>query len=271
MRISTAFLLFTHFFLVVSPPSWGKEAPRTVSSSREFDHSHQAWTMVLQKHVTLKGNASTVNYRQLKNDTQDFTEYLKSIEAVSKADFDKFSENAKLTFLINAYNAFTVKLILDNYPLKSIKDLGGLFSSPWKIKFFKLFGAETHLDNIEHDMIRKWFNEPRIHFAVVCASVGCPALRNEAFTEKDLDKQLESAALNFLQDKNRNRFLSGEKKLELSSIFKWYGGDFVKKHGSLESFIATRITANPEHQSQIRNKQTSISYLDYDWSLNEEK
>lgn len=244
---------------------------RVISSVREFDHSHQAWTVFLQKHVNMKGPASTIDYKSIKNDPKDLNEYLKSLEAVSQDEFNRFSQNDKLAFLINAYNAFTVKLIVDHYPVKSIKDIGSLFSSPWKKKFFRLLGEERHLDNIEHDMIRKQFNEPRIHFAVNCASVGCPALRNEAFVASQLDKQLEDAAVSFISDKTRNRYSSEAKKLELSSIFKWYGSDFPKKYGSLEAFLALRITSNPEHQKIIRDKKADVSYLDYDWSLNEEK
>ena len=244
---------------------------RVIASGREFDHSHQAWTAFLQKHVKINGHASTIDYKAIKNNPKDLLEYLKLLEALSLDDFNRFSENEKLAFLINAYNAFTVKLIVDHYPVKSIKDIGSLFSSPWKKKFFHLFGEERHLDSIEHDMIRKWFNEPRIHFAVNCASIGCPALRNEAFVSTNLEKQLEEAAVAFLTDKSRNRYSPDAKKLELSSIFKWYGSDFPKKYGSLEAFIAPKITANLEHQNIIRDKKANLSYLDYDWSLNEEK
>ena len=246
-------------------------AARITSSTREFDHSHQAWTLLLQKHVTIKNYASTVDYKAIKKDPTELEAYLHTIEEVSQEEFGRFSSSKKLAFLINAYNGFTVKLIVDHYPVKSIKDIGSIISSPWKKKFFILLGKKRHLDNIEHDMIRKWFDEPRIHFAVVCASIGCPALRKEAFISTDIDAQLEDAAKMFLSDKSRNRFLPEGKKLELSSIFKWYGGDFLKKYGSLEEFIAPRITINLEHQNIIRGKKATISYLDYDWSLNEEK
>lgn len=243
-------------------------------SNLEFDQSHQAWTVYLQKHVRVKGAASTVDYKSIKKDPKELQEYLQSLEAVSQSEFDRFSENEKLAFLINSYNAFTVKLIADHYPVKSIKDIGersfsNPTASPWKEKFFRLFGEERHLDNIEHDMIRERFNEPRIHFAVVCASIGCPALRNEAFVATNVEKQLEDSAQNFLSDTSRNRYSPETKKLELSSIFKWYGSDFPKKYGSLEAFLAPRMTTIPEHQKIIRDKKADVSYLDYDWSLNE--
>lgn len=245
-------------------------------TSSGFDHTHAEWTKVLEKYVHVSGPSSTVNYRSLKDNGQALSKYLGEIEVVTKSEFDKFSENEKLAFLINAYNAFTVKLIVDKYPIKSIKDAGqssfsNISGSPWRTKFFKLFGSETYLDKIEHDMIRKWFNEPRIHFAVVCASVGCPALKDEAYVASRLDAQLESAANDFIKDKSRNRFVSESKTLELSSIFKWYGSDFIKKFGSVESFLAPRITDIQNDQDWIRNKKPKIDYLDYDWSLNEQK
>jgi hypothetical protein len=245
---------------------------RAIASGTEgFDHSHLAWTNILQKYVTSKVVSSTVNYKALKTDPFEFNAYIASLEAITSEEYSQFSEKEKLAFLINAYNAFTVKLILDNYPLKSIKDLGTVLTSPWKIKFFTFLGERRYLDNIEHDMIRKNFNEPRIHFAVVCASIGCPALRSEAYTASTIDQQLEESAQNFLSDKARNRYNKDSKTLEISSIFKWYGGDFIKKFTSVEAFIASRITSDVDQQIIIREKKVSINYLDYDWSLNETK
>jgi hypothetical protein len=120
-------------------------------------------------------------------------------------------------------------------------------------------------------MIRPVFNEPRIHFALVCASVGCPALRNEAFTAEKLEHQLEGSTNAFLNDKRKNRFLSAGKKLELSSIFKWYGDDFRKTHGSVEKFVAPRMTENKADQEAIQAGKVPIAYLEYDWSLNDAK
>ena len=253
-----------------------------------FDQSHAQWTQILQKLVVIRGHASTVKYGILKNDAASLSSYLNALKSVSVAEFSKFTEDEKLAFLINAYNAFTVKLIVDNYPLKSIRDLGSLISSPWKIKFFTFLGNERHLDNIEHGLIRQdakaiqdiesnirgilpKFNEPRIHFALVCASIGCPALHNEAFIAERLDTQLEDAASNFIADTSRNRYLPENKKLEISSIFKWYGSDFIEKHGSFEAFLATRITSNLEEQRIIANKKATVKFLEYDWSLNDEK
>lgn len=242
-----------------------------VESSSTFDHGHRQWNDLLKRIVVVDGHESRVNYGKLKSNHQELDAYLKTLEKLKNAEFSRFSESQKLAFLINAYNAFTIKLILDHYPVKSIKDIGSFLKSAWKIKFFTLLDEERHLDSIEHDLIRKKFNEPRIHFALVCASKGCPSLRREAFTENRLEDQLEDVARNFLTDKTKNRYSKATNKLELSSIFKWYGEDFTKKHGSVEAFVATRMTENSEEQAAIRSKRASVSYLDYDWSLNEEK
>ena len=136
-----------------------------------------------------------------------------------------------------------------------------------KKKFFKMFGQDTSLDNVEHDMIRKLFTEPRIHFAVVCASKGCPSLRNEAYVGKKLNEQLESGAKAFLSDSSRNRFDSATGKLMLSRIFDWYGDDFKKKDGTVQNFVALRMAKAPDEHAKI--KAASLDWLDYDWSLNE--
>lgn len=241
------------------------------ATAQSFDHSHRAWSDILKSIAKVEGPKTTVNYAQLKTDSKALGSYLASISAVSDSEFKAMNEAQRLAFLINAYNAFTVQLIVENYPVKSIKDIGGVFSSPWKKKFFKLFGKDTSLDNIEHDMIRKDFKEPRIHFAVVCASIGCPALMGQAFTADKLEEMLENGAKLFLSDSSRNRINAAEKKLELSSIFKWYGDDFRKNGATLEDFVAQRITTDPEVRAQIKDKVLKISFLPYDWNLNEHK
>jgi len=239
------------------------------SFANNFDHSHKKWTEVLKEHVGKKGYASNVNYKVIKLNPEKLNEYLQTLESVSKKQFDSFKKNQQLAFLINAYNAFTIKLIINHYPVKSIKDIASFFTGPWKIKFFKLFGEEQNLDAIEHEMIRKNFNEPRIHFALVCASIGCPPLEDKSFIGKELNEQLEKSFRKFLSDKSKNVFLSQEKKLEISRIFKWFGDDFNKKYQSFESFISTRITDDKNDQELIKNKKVEISFKDYDWGLND--
>jgi len=234
-----------------------------------FDHSHRLFDRLLQDSVVVIGLQSSVNYGEVKKNPTRLNTYIEEIETISSADFKKWSENQQVAFLINIYNALTIKLILTKYPdLESIKDLGGFFSSPWKIEFFKLFGESRHLDYIEHELLRKDYIEPRIHFALVCASIGCPPLRTEAYQSDTLDQQLQDAMRSFLSDPERNRFDKSKNRLYLSSIFKWFKDDFKKVKGSVESFVAPWVTMDKEAQKLIISKQVDVEYLDYDWSLN---
>lgn len=223
-----------------------------------FDHSHKTYDSILKKYV-LNGK---VDYKSLKNESK-LKLYLDSLSDVSVAEYNSYSKEQKLAFLINAYNAFTIQLILDNYPLKSIRNIGILPLAPWKKEFFKLLGDERSLGWIEHEKLRKDFDEPRIHFAIVCASIGCPPLISDAFTPEKLESQLETIKNNFLNDTSKNRYDAESNTLYLSSIFDWFKEDFTKK-GNLIDFIQpsikVKIGANPK-----------IKYTYYDWNLNEKK
>jgi hypothetical protein len=153
--------------------------------------------------------------------------------------------------------------------MTSIKKIGSWLSTPWKIQFFKLFGEPHALDDIEHKMIRQWFNEPRIHFALVCAAKSCPPLRSEAYTADRLEAQLNDAARNFLTDKDRNYFDPSTSTLYLSSIFKWYGSDFNAKYISDRHFIAPFMARDELTVEKIVSESTPLEYLSYDWSLND--
>lgn len=237
--------------------------------AQAFDHSHKTFDQVLRSHVVSAGSSTAVRYKQLKADPKALEGYLSSLSQVTREQYETFSRDEQLSFLINTYNAFTLKLIIDHYPVKSIKDIGGLFSSPWKKDFFKLFGKPTHLDNVEHDMIRKQFDEPRIHFAVNCASKGCPPLAREAFVADRLDAQLDSVAVGFVKNTAFNQWDATKQKLHLSSIFKWYGSDFDKKHKSHLHYVAAVLGLPADVQKKIDSGDLDVDYLDYDWNLNE--
>ncbi|MBU0995236.1 MAG: DUF547 domain-containing protein [Proteobacteria bacterium] len=244
--------------------------------SQPFDQQHAIWTELLKKHVVMKNEnrISQVDYQAFKKDIAPLDTYLSGLSRITHAEFNGWSSDEKLSFLINAYNAFTVKLILDHYPVNSIRDIKTFFKGPWNIEFISLFGEIVSLDDIEHNMIRKKgaFDEPRIHMAVVCASIGCPALLDEAFTPDKLDKQLETNVERFLGDKSRNRFNPEKKTLEVSKIFKWYGSDFEMTFTSLERFFAhyaTLFTTVVSEQDMIKRQAVKIEYLDYDWRLND--
>ena len=243
-----------------------------------FDHSHAAWTALLKKHVVLLegGKASQVRYAGMAADRVALKAYLAQLSAVSSAAVDAFSKPQQMAFLINAYNAFTVELILTRYPkLDSIRDLGTLLTKPWSIKNVPLLGSTVTLDNIEHDNLRTKgrFDDPRIHFAVNCASVGCPMLREEAFVADRLDAQLDEQTNRFLSDRSRNRYADG--KLEVSKIFDWYGGDFKLGHKgitSLPAFFArhaTQLADAPADRERIKAQGLPINFLEYDWKLND--
>lgn len=227
-----------------------------------FDHKHQKLTDVLIKFTKQEGYQSLVNYKKLKNEPQKLRSYLKSLEEVSKKQFKSFSKNQQLAFWINAYNAYTLDVIIKAYPVKSIKEIGGnfIFKGPWRDKFITLLGKKRSLDNIEHDIIRKDFHEPRIHFAVNCASIGCPSLLREAFVADKLEDQFEKAAKNFMNNPKKN-YVKGN-SLYLSKIFKWYGDDFDEKYGGYKKYAL-------KYHSQYT--KDDFEWSDYDWSLNEFK
>lgn len=252
----------------------------TSAMAQALDHSHAAWQTLLAKHVKpfANGNASAVDYAALKAERAALTVYLASLTAVSEAEYGQWSKPQRLAFLINAYNAWTVELVLTKYPdLESIKDLGSVFQSPWKKKFFSLLGQERNLDDIEHGMIRApgAFDDPRIHAAVVCASIGCPMLRAEAFVAERLDAQLDDSLRRFMADNSRNRFAAESGRLQVSKIFDWYGKDFEKGHKGYDSLRTTfarhaeQLVAAPEARNRVRNGDYKIEFLDYDWHLND--
>jgi hypothetical protein len=236
-----------------------------------FDHSHGGLDKILKEAVSFEGNQSFIDYKKIKTDQAPLKSYLASLSSVKKSKYENWNAGERLAFLINAYNAFTIKLIVDNYPVQSIKDLGGFLKSPWKKEFFTLFGKQTHLDGIEHDMIRKKFDEPRIHFAVVCASIGCPPIQKFAFKASEMEKQFKIATKTFLMDTKKNSYDKKKKKLRLSKVFKWYGDYFNKKYGSYLKFISTRITEDKGLQKKIANDKVNSSWNSYDWGLNEKQ
>ena len=250
--------------------------------AQAFDHRHTAWSTLLKKHVVLLdgGKASQLRYAGMAVDSAALKSYLATLSAVSPAGFDGFTKPQQQAFLINAYNAFTVDLVLTRYPkLVSIKDLGNLLQSPWKQKFVPLLGSTTSLDGIEHDMlrVRGRYDDPRVHFAVNCASIGCPMLREEAFVAERLDAQLDEQAQRFLSDRSRNRWSPSTGKLEVSKIFDWYGEDFKLGHRgvtSLPAFLARyadRLADAAADRERITGQKAPVSFLEYDWRLNDAK
>jgi hypothetical protein len=246
------------------------------ATAQTFDHGHAAWDALLKKHVRWLPDQkqSRVAYAGMAADRAALKSVLAGLSAVSPAAFGSFTRPQQMAFLINAYNAFTVELILTEYPkLKSIKDLGSFVTSPWKKPFFTLLGEQRHLDWIEHEQLRPKYNEPRVHTAIVCASIGCPALRPEAFTPEQLEAQLEDGMRRFLGDATRNRASPG--KLEVSSIFKWFREDFEKGHQGFQRVedvfarYASLLSSDAAVQEQLKARKLKPEFLEYDWSLND--
>ena len=238
---------------------------------------HDNWNTLLSRHVKPinQGHSSAVDYAAMQQDRAILTLYLKQLSQITQTQFDAWDKPAQLAMLINAYNAWTVELILTKYPdIDSIKDLGGFFSSPWDKSFIPLLGKTRSLNDIEHKLIRgsDRYNDPRIHFAVNCASIGCPALREEAYTGAKLDMQLDAQTQRFLADSSRN-YAKGD-TVYLSAIFKWYGDDFTKGFGGADSVDAflllypSGLKLSPALQTAAEKQQLNIDFLDYDWSLN---
>lgn len=241
-----------------------------------FDHQHTIWNRLLQEHVVwIRGGvASQVDYAGFAQDRAQLDQYLASLSAVTESHYQSWNRDQKLAFLINAYNAFTVQLILDHYPgIDSIKDIGGWFGSPWKKAFFELRGEQHSLDDIEQTMIRQHFREPRIHMAVNCASVGCPALADTAYVASDLNAQLTRAVDRFLSDHRRNRYDSAARTFKVSSIFDWYGDDWNADSGypqGVRGFLVAHLSrlSSGATPPRLEVRGADIEYLDYDWSLN---
>lgn len=219
---------------------------------------HSLWDDLLKKHVQADG---LVDYQGLVADKDQLETYL--LELANHHPAASWSKQQQMAYWINAYNAFTVKLIVDHYPIASIKDIKRgipFVNTVWDIKFIELGDEVYDLNKIEHGILRKDFADARIHAAVNCASFSCPPLSNEAFVAERLEEQLDTAMRLFVNDTNRNKINAG--KAELSAIFKWFSGDFKNDAGSVLAFV------NRYAERKISAK-TTIVYLDYDWSLND--
>lgn len=251
-------------------------AASAAPTAAAFDRSHASWDRLLATHVewNAAGTSTTVDYAGFKSERQQLRRYLQSASSVDAAQFNRWSLAERQAFLINVYNAATVELVLTRYPgLKSIKELGGLFGSPWKLQVLDLLGRRRSLDGIEHVLLRGAddYAEPRIHFAVNCASVGCPALRPQAYLGARLDDQLDDQTRRFLRDRNRNHKGLNNAALRVSKIFDWYADDFDAHSGSVGAFLAqyrAELGLDAAAANRLRQGGMRLAYTTYDWSLN---
>jgi len=250
------------------------------AGAQTFDHGHARWDALLKAVVEVSpdGTRSAVRYRRLKADRAALDDVLRTLSAVSAAEYAGWSKPQRLAFLINAYNAFTIDLVLTRYPdLDSIKDIGGLFSTPWQQRFIPLLGQTISLDDLEHGLILApgAFDEPRIHVAVVCASIGCPMLQADAFRADRLDAQLDDAMRRFLSDRTRNSFDAQRRTLRVSKLFDWYSDDFGAKAAGASGVVAylaryaDALTDREAEREAIRSGAVELRFTHYDWRLND--
>jgi hypothetical protein len=251
--------LFSICLILLALISCGSLNPTKQNS---FPVNHKEFDILLKKYVDENGN---VNYKGFMEERNRFDQYLNTLKN-NPPNAKNWSSKEQLAYWINAYNAFTIQLIIDNYPVESIKDIGSkiqipFVNTPWDIQFIEIDGKKYDLNNIEHNILRKNFNEPRIHFAIVCASYSCPKLRREAYQANILETQLTVQTRDFLQDIKKN--LINVNEIKISKIFSWFKGDFTNE-GTLIDFLN-------QYASIKINSRAKISHIDYEWTLNEQK
>lgn len=249
VKLKRFYLLISSFFLLIN--CYAQRPAKVVNVHSGETATHSKWDVLLKKYVDDQGN---VDYKSFKIDLAQLNTY---IEDLARNPISRTAhKEERLAYYINLYNAGTVQLILQNYPLESIKDI----ARPWGKKRVRIGDKEYSLAEIEHGMLRK-MEEPRIHFAINCASYSCPRLLNRAFTASKLEEQLETVTSQFINDPTRNKI--SKNAVELSKIFKWYKRDFTNKNTLIEYL-------NTYSDLKILPK-ADIKYLTYDWRLNEKR
>lgn len=245
-----------------------------VSSQASRPFTTDRYAELLSAYVNEKG---LVDYTNLQANRQGLDEFAAAIAAVSPETYAGWNEAEQLAFLINAYNAFTLQSIVDQTPLKnSIRDIPGV----WRIRQFDIAGERKTLDNIEHQTIRVDFNEPRIHMALVCAAISCPILRDEPYTAGQLDAQLDEQVKNFLASPQGLQIDRQQNRVSVSSIFQWYGEDWIRDYGVDAGFAGNEAERavlnfisgylNPDDRDYLRQGGYELTYLEYDWALNQQ-
>lgn len=243
VRLITILILSALFLSFTSYNKEGAKAPI----------KHDLWNNVLSKVVSDKGN---VDYEELVKKSSEFNQYLELLRLNHPES--NWNKNERLAYWINAYNAFTIELIINNFPVKSIMNIKDGEMSAWDIKFIKIEGRTYSLNDIEHNILRKKFNEPRIHFGVNCASYSCPRLLNKAFTSDNIDSQLNILTKEFVNDTKHN--IITNQKIEVSQIFNWFKEDFTKT-GTLIEYLNkySKVKISPDAE---------VKFIEYNWSLN---
>ncbi len=266
MKLSVWFL--TAAFIV---SGCGGNKTESQIPTRPFDHTYADYASILKQYVS----DGLVNYSALKANRSGLDSL---VDAIAHADLGGTSREQRIAFYINAYNILTLRSIVDAYPVESIKDIDGV----WDKKKWRVAGEKLTLNDIEHEILRKKFSEPRIHVAINCASIGCPPLASTPYYSDSLEAQLDLVSRNFALSADHNRFDTTKKKAAISSIFDWFGDDFVDKYYSQDGFASLSKKENAalnfliehfpqEEKEALTGVDFEVSYLEYDWSLNELK
>ena len=244
--------------------------PPVVAPDESFDHGHTTWTELLRKHV----RGTDFDYGALAKEPAALTAYLDRLQAVTPAELEGWTEKQRFAFWINAYNAYTIQKVIENYPLESIRELDKAFGLksvfdqawiPMQAHHPKKPGKALSLNDIEHEILRVDFADARLHAAINCASESCPPLLGEAFVADRLDEQLETQMRAFVADPSRNRFDREKGVAYLSEIFKWFAEDFERDAESVRAYV---IRFAPEEQAAFL-REAKLRYLDYSWDLND--
>ena len=248
-------------------------APAAAGPRGGFDHGHGALAALLARHV----RGDRVDYAALAQDRGTLQTYLDGLAAVAPEEFSAWSQDQRFAFWIDAYNAFTLALVVDHYPIDSIKDIGGLFDSVWDRRvvplghlFPEAGRAQLSLNDVEHRILRPVFEDARVHAAINCASESCPPLRPEPYVAERLERQLDEQARQWMADPTRNRYELSADTLRLSKVFDWFEEDFRRDAGSVQAWVARY--APQEVAERIRGEERlRVRYLDYSWRLNDVK
>jgi hypothetical protein len=283
MRNNYRSFVLTGFFIASSV--FSSQTLAADSEKQGFDYSDFAEMLKINV-----DDVGMVNYKKLKAEPEKLRAFITELQYLDRKDFDKWSDNEKIAFWLNAYNALTLKAIIDNYPIKSsffksriypknsIRQIAGV----WDKINFKVMGQNLTLGHIEHKILRVKFDEPGVHMAMVCAAIGCPSLRNEPYTGDKLQEQLDDQAHRFLANPAKFKISRADDRIYLSPIFKWFAADFIKKHGPQKSigrhnkkdsavlnFIVSYL--DKARKDYVLAGKFKIKYLKYDWSLNEQQ
>ena len=246
-----------------------------------FDHSHRLFTEILARY----SSNGRVDYRGLRANRAKLDSYVSQLGAVGRSDYRNWTRPQKLAYWINAYNAFAIQTIIDNYPIRSGQTFKGKFypdnsiqqiPGVWDDITHKTAEGQISLNHIEHKILRKELQESRIHFCIVCASIGCPQLWNQAFEAANLETQLEAAADRFVGDPVNVRVDLREEAIYLSKIFKWFHEDFERfarlgRYGKYDGVVSFCLNYLPKaFHRQLTSTRMDIEWIDYDWTLNEQ-